>query len=104
MKKVYAVIVGVAITGIAMATAAYAGDAYDQLQGMSNTGVTYDGSDGARSGMDINVSPSYGTIPEVPAPTPVDTGSSYQPEPAPEPVSQPQPAPEPPREGTEVAE
>jgi len=102
MKKVYAVIVGVAIAGIAMSTAACAG-AYDELQGMSNTGVSFDGSDGQRSGMDINVSPSYGNIPDVPAPTPVET---YQPEPVPA----PEPAPEPPqqpaetREGTEVAE
>ncbi len=113
MKKVCAVIVGIAITGLAMTTAAYAGDASDQLEGMSNTGVTFDGSDGQRSGMDINVSPSGGNIPEVPEPTPVDTGS-YQsdptPEPTPEPVYQPEPAPEPPqqpaeiREGTEVVD
>lgn len=112
MKKVYAVILCVAIAGVARL--AYAG-AYEDLEGMRNTGVSFDGSDGERSGMDINVSPSYGNIPDVPAPTPVET---YQPEPAPEPepvpvpepVYQPEPAPEPPqqpaetRSGTEVAE
>jgi hypothetical protein len=78
MKKVYAVIIAIAITGIAMATAACAGDALDQLQGMSNTGKTFDGSDGQRFGMDIDVSPSAGNVP-VPTPSPAgnyDVGTS----------------------------
>lgn len=40
--------------------------AYDQLEDMNNTGETFDGSDGQRSGMDIDLE----TV-EVPLPEPV---------------------------------
>lgn len=79
MRQRYAVMLGVAITGLVFAPAARCEDkAIDQLQGMTNTGITFDGSDGQRSGMDINVSPSAGDIP-VPTPSPAgnyDVGTS----------------------------
>lgn len=65
-----------AIFGVFLASAAVAfaedDSALDQLQDMQNTGVTFDGSDGNRSGMDIDVQPVTGVIPEPPAPTPVE--------------------------------
>ena len=41
--------------------------AYDQLQNMQNTGVTFDGSDGQRSGMDVDLQTTEVPLPE---PTP----------------------------------
>jgi len=67
------------IVALICAGPAFAEDkAIDQLQGMTNTGITFDGSDGQRFGMDINVSPSAGDVP-VPTPSPAsnyDVGTS----------------------------
>ncbi len=49
-----------------------AGEAMDQLQDMENTGVSFDGSDGRRSGMDIDFTDVEVSIPE-PEAVPVDT-------------------------------
>jgi len=60
------------------APAACEDKAIDQLQGMTNTGKTFDGSDGDRFPMDINVNPSAANVP-VPAPSPAsnyDVGTS----------------------------
>lgn len=74
MKKIGFLIAFPAVVFLAAATLAQAKDddsAYDQLQNMSNTGTTFDGSDGERSGMDYGMTPSSGNIPEPPPPTPV---------------------------------
>jgi hypothetical protein len=53
---------------------AEAQSAKKQLDSIGNTGKVFDGSDGRRSGMDIKVTPS-GNVPNVPAPTKVETSS-----------------------------
>jgi len=85
-----------------LGTAVADDSALDQLQGMRNTGVTFDGSDGERSGMDVWTTPSAGEAPAVPEPTPVEPVQTYEPAPEPEPApvetptySEPAPAPEP---------
>lgn len=45
-------------------------DAYGDLEGMRNTGITFDGSDGERQPMDTWGTPSAGDIPEPPPPPP----------------------------------
>lgn len=45
--------------------------AFDQLQNMDNTGETFDGSDGNRSGMDIDLETVEVPLPE-PTPEPVE--------------------------------
>jgi hypothetical protein len=50
----------------------FAQSAFDQLQGMSNTGETFDGSDGMRFGMDTDVTYGDYQIPE-PVAEPVET-------------------------------
>ena len=50
----------------------FAEGAMDQLENMENTGVAFDGSDGRRSGMDIDFTDTTVEIPE-PTAQPVDT-------------------------------
>jgi hypothetical protein len=108
MSKGLTVGLGAAFFSILMLSSSvcFAG-AMDDLKDMSNTGSSFDGSDGQRSGMDIAVSPSSGNIPEASAPQPVDqpepvVQAEPEPAPAPEPVVQaePTPAPEPQKEGS----
>lgn len=73
------IIMGLFVIAILLSSAvcplASAGDAMDQLQGMSNTGTTFDGSDGRRSGMDIDFVEVEG--PEIPEPTAVPVDEEY---------------------------
>lgn len=47
--------------------------ALDELEGGTNTGTLFDGSDGDRFGTDTGIGGSSGSVPDVPEPTPVDT-------------------------------
>lgn len=60
-----------ALLMIAVCPVVSAGEAMDQLQDMENTGVSFDGSDGKRSGMDIDLTEVEVAIPE-PTAVPVD--------------------------------
>ena len=73
-KSVISIVMAAAFLVIVSGAAVFAGDAMDDLEDMKNTGETFDGSDGQRSGMDIDIDR---TGDESPAPTPeaVDTSS-----------------------------
>lgn len=73
---IFVMFAGMFFTGVSL-TSAYGQSALDQLQDMQNTGVTFDGSDGERSGMDIYVEPTSGNIPEPPEPEPVEGYTDY---------------------------
>lgn len=47
--------------------------ALDELEGGTNTGTLFDGSDGNRFGTDTGIAGSSGDVPDASGPTPVDT-------------------------------
>lgn len=65
MKKIAVSLTVIAwFLSVAACPITLAGDAMDDLEGMTNTGTTFDGSDGQRSGMDIDFTPTTTNIPE----------------------------------------
>lgn len=68
----FAVVFAASMVGVSPAVAQ---SAKKQLDSIGNTGKVFDGSDGKRSGMDINVKPSGGNVPNASPPARVETSS-----------------------------